>query len=263
MVRKIVSLFSILLLLGHFVEAQQSKTEYQKALKFNLVGPFTGLYSAQFETNASKRVSFLLTGFYRQESAIPFATEIDNLAKTRGLGITGVNFEYIFIDQAKIGMKGVSPEFRIYLSKKKHPAFVGLFGQYTDIDMIVPASLPINARGQSVELITPIDFKIQSITGGLLVGKSFRFGRIGVDAVIIGGQIGRAYNLNATVSQSLISVLDDEEKESLRQGVIDRFGIDESYYNTEVNDSGATLNERRRVPFFGIRGAGLNLAYYF
>ena len=128
MTHKIVVLFSVLFLSYHLGQAQR-KTAYQKALKFNLVGPFTGLYSAQFETNASKRVSFVLTGFYRQESAIPFATEIDNLAKTRGLGISGVNFEYIFIDQAKIGLKGISPEFRFYLSKKKHPAFIGIFGQ--------------------------------------------------------------------------------------------------------------------------------------
>lgn len=258
---KIVAL--IFLFLSFKDTSQAQENEYQKAIKFNLVGPFTGLYSAQFEVNASKRTSFVLTGFYRQESAIPFATEIDNLAKTRGLGITGVDFQYIFIDQAKIGMKGVSPEFRVYLSKKKHPTFIGVFGQYTDIDMLVPASLPVVFRGQLAEIITPIDFKIQSITGGLLLGKSFRFGRIGVDAVLIGGQAGRAYKVNATVSQSLIGMLNENEKESLRRGVITRFGIDESYYDTKVGDSGATLNEKRRVPFFGIRGAGLNLAYYF
>lgn len=241
----------------------QRQSEYQNALKFNLVGPFTGLYSAQFETNASKRVSFVMTGFYRQQSSIPFAQEIDNLAKSRGLGITGVNFEYIFVNEAEIGVKGVSPEIRFYLSKKKHPTFIGVFGQYTDIDMLVPASLPVVVRGQFAELILPIDFKIQSITGGLLLGKSFRFGKIGLDAVIIGGQAGRAYKVNASVNQSIISELTTDEKESLRQGVIDRFGIDESYYDTRVIDSGATLNEKRRVPFFGIRGAGLNLAYYF
>jgi hypothetical protein len=160
-------------------------------------------------------------------------------------------------------VKGVSPELRFYLSRKKHPTFIGFFGQYTDIDMLVPASLPIVIRDQFLEIILPINFKIKSITGGLLLGKSFRFGRIGVDAVIIGGQIGRAYKVNATVNQSLISQLNNEEKESLRQGVIDRFGIDESYYDTEVINDGATLNQKKRVPFFGIRGAGLNLAYYF
>ncbi|MFT7002494.1 MAG: hypothetical protein ACJAVW_003537, partial [Spirosomataceae bacterium] len=48
-----------------------------------------------------------------------------------------------------------------------------------------------------------------------------------------------------------------------RRGVIDRFGINEDYYDTKIVESGASLNEKRRVPFFGIRGAGLNLAYYF
>lgn len=262
MTRKIVVIFFLFFSSLKVAQAQQ-QGNYQKAVKFNLVGPFTGLYSAQFEMNASKQVSFVLTGFYRQEKDIPFSTAIDNLAKTRGLGITGVNFQYIFIDQAKIGMQGVSPELRFYLSKKKHPTFIGVFGQYTDVDMLVPASLPVVFRGQIAEIITPIDFEIQSVTGGLLLGKSFRFGRIGVDAVLIGGQWGRAHNLNATVNQSLIGMLSDEEKESLRQGVITRFGIDESYYDTKVGDSGATLNEKRRVPFFGIRGAGLNLAYYF
>lgn len=262
MIRKTTVILLLCLCSWGFGQAQQ-QSKHQKAIKLNLVGPFTGLYSAQFELNASKRVSFVLTGFYRQETAIPFATEINNLANTRGLGIKGVDFKYIFIDQSKIGLKGVSPEFRIYLSKRKHPSFIGLFGQYTDIDMLVPASLPVVFRGQFAEIITPIDFKIQSITGGLLVGKSFRFGRIGVDAVVIGGQAGKAYKLNATVSQSLIGMLDEEEKESLRQGVITRFGIDESYYDTKVENNGATLNEKRRIPFFGIRGAGLNLAYYF
>ncbi|MDP5139168.1 MAG: hypothetical protein NWP83_01710, partial [Spirosomaceae bacterium] len=132
-----------------------------------------------------------------------------------------------------------------------------------DIDMLVPASLPVVVRDQFLEIILPIDFKIKSITGGLLLGKSFRFGRIGLDAVIIGGQAGRAYKVNASVNQEIISELTTEEKESLRQGVIERFGIDESYYDTQVVESGATLNQKRRVPFFGIRGAGLNLADYF
>lgn len=257
-----VLLFCVLFLLNKEGNAQFNN-ERRDAVKFNVVGPFTSLYSAQYEKSVSKSISFLLTGFYRPLKQIPFGTELDKLAKSRGLGITGVNFEYIFVNEAKIGVLGASPEVRFYLGKKKNRTFISLFGQYEDFDLNVPASLLVNFRGVDAEIITPIEFDIQTLSGGLLIGKQFRFGRFGVDAVIIGPHVGRANNVSAEVSQSLLSQLNADERALLKQRIIERFGIDETYYQTDIADAKASIASKRNVPYLGIRGAGLNLAYYF
>jgi hypothetical protein len=49
----------------------------------------------------------------------------------------------------------------------------------------------------------------------------------------------------------------------MRQGVIERFKLDESYFNVGVFGQEATVNAKQKVPYFGLRGLGINLGYSF
>lgn len=247
-----------------FAQKKQFAYDHRDALKVNLVSPLVSLYSAQYEKNLTRGVSFLLTGFYRPQKNIPFGTQLDNVAKNRGLGITGVDFQYIYVDKAQIGVKGISPELRFYLGKSKNRAFVSIFGQYEAYNMNVPASLLVNYRGQDNEVESPIDFVINTLSGGALIGKQFRFGeRFGVDIVLIGAHFGKANRVDATVNQGLLAMLSEDEKAVLKQRIVERFKLDETYYDTAVGSDKATVTAKRQVPYFGIRGAGVNLSYYF
>lgn len=241
--------------------AAQRNYDHRNGLKFNAVGLVTGLYSAQYERGLGDNLSFVATGFFRQKSIIPFSEPIDNFMKKNGL--LGINFEYIFMNEAQVGVKGISPELRYYIGDKKHRMFVSLFGQLEDLDMTVPASLPAAYQGTELNIIAPIDFAIRTISGGILLGKQFRFGRVGVDFVLIGPHLGNATKVDATIKSQLLAGLNPEDRELTKQKVIERFNIDEKYFLTSLGETQGDINAKRKVPYAGIRGFGVNLAYYF
>ena len=169
-----------------------SFAQYKNSIKFNVAGPLSQLYSAQYERKIGNHFSFNNTFFYRQKSLIPLGVQVDTLAKRHGVGITGIKFQYIFMNEARLGVKGYSPELRYYIGKKKNRAFVSIIGQYEDFDMSVPASLAILYKGLVVDAKVPVNFTFNTLSGGLLVGKQFQFNRIGLDLVIIGPHFGTA-----------------------------------------------------------------------
>jgi len=260
-----LKVFSFLMpaLLGYTLCFSQNKEIHNDAIKVNLAAAATKIYSVQLEKGLTKHLSFTLTGFYRQKSGFLFSEQMDRLAKSRGLGLTGVDFEYIFIDQAQIGVKGFSPELRYYIGNKPSRFFVSLFGQMENFDMTVPASLKAKIRGDEFEFKAPVDFNIKTMSGGILIGRQFRWNRFGVDFVIIGPHIGKARDVKAEAISSLLGELTEDEKAYLRQSVIERFKLDQSLYGVSVGDEQADIKSVKKVPYFGLRGLGLNLFYYF
>ena len=209
--------------------------------------------------------SFNSTFFYRKKSQIPLGTQFDKLAKKHSLGLTGVDFEYIFVDLAQIGVKGYSPEIRRYFGYKDNRWFVGLFGQFEDFDANIPASLEARYDGQIYTLDkVPINFDIRTISGGLLVGKQFRFGeRLSLDLVIIGPHFGKARKVYAAVETSILSRLNEGDRLFLRDKIIERFRLSDEYFDVTVGDEKAEINAFKKVPYLGIRGVGLNVGFSF
>lgn len=256
--------FAFIFSFGCYAQKKQNDFEHRDAFKINITSPVASLYSAQYEKSLTRGISFLVTGFYRPEKLIPFGTQLDNIAKNRGLGLTGVDFQYIFVNEAAIGVKGASPELRFYMGKSKNRPFFSVFGQYEAFTMNVPASLNINYQGRDIDVKAPIDFKINTLSGGVLVGKQFRLGkRLGADIVLIGPHFGKAKRVDATVAQGLLKMLTDAERDIMKERIIERFKLDETYYDAAVTSESATLKAKRQVPYFGLRGAGINLSYYF
>ncbi|MGR3809974.1 DUF3575 domain-containing protein [Jiulongibacter sp. NS-SX5] len=235
------------------------------SLKVNVASAPFQLYSLQYERMLGNHFSFNNTFFYRPVKSIPFGTQADQIAKKHGLGVTGVDFEYIFVDLAEMGVKGYSPELRYYFGEKKNRAFIGLFGQYDDFDAKIPASLEVRYDGNTVELSkVPITFDIVSLSGGILIGKQFNFGeRITLDVVLIGPHIGKAQSVYAVVEQSLLSELDESEKNYLKGKIIDRFKLNTDYYDVTIGDTKAEINANQKVKYAGLRGLGFNFGFRF
>jgi hypothetical protein len=242
-----------------------AQKELKNSLKVNAAGAVTGIISVQYERMLTSNWSFNNTFFYRDKSQIPLGPQFDKLAKKHSLGLTGVDFEYIFVDLAQIGVKGYSPELRRYFGDKNNRWFVGLFGQFEDFEATIPASLEARYDGQVYTLDkVPINFDIRTISGGLLIGKQFKFGkRLFLDFVIIGPHFGKAQKVYAAVETSILSRLNEGDKLFLRDKIIDRFRLSDQYFEVTVGDEKAEINAFKKVPYLGIRGVGLNLGFSF
>lgn len=241
--------------------------QYKNSVKFNVVGATMNLYSLQYERMLTKNVSFNNTFFYRSKSDIPFSNAIDKFAKSHGVGLTGIKFEYIFMNEAQVGLKGYSPEFRFYMGKKKHRPFIGVFGIYEDFDMRVPAEIEVlkHYEGHAVpfEVTLPINFTFNTLSGGVLVGKQFVWNKVGLDIVIIGPHIGVANDFYASGKNEYIIGLNAEEKDYVEQRLKARFGLRDKYFMMDLKEDGAEIQSVRKVPYLGIRGVGFNLSYNF
>jgi hypothetical protein len=238
-------------------------SQQKNAIKFNLAGPFMQTYSLQYERMLTKKISFNNTFFYRQKSLIPFGVQLDTLAKRHGVGLTGIKFNYIFMNEARVGVKGYSPELRFYLGKKKNRPFVALFGQYEDFDMAVPASLAVLYKGLVVDVKTPVNFTFNTLSGGILVGKQWKWNRMGVDLVIIGPHFGKAKAFYAVAQTELLSKLSEYEKVYLKDKIVERFGLSGEYFALDIAGEKAEIKSVKPVPYLGIRGLGVNLSYSF
>ncbi len=254
--RKII----LLLLCPILLQAQ----DFKNALKVSLPAAFTKIYALQHEYRFSEHWSFNHTGFYRPKTGIIFGEQLDKLAKSRGLGITGVDFQYIFVNEAKIGVMGYSPELRYSFGKKRNKAFIGFFGQIEKYDTDLPALLLLQYQGDQVEVKAPVSFDISTLSGGILVGKQFWLSkRLSLDIVLFGPHFGKANKVYASVEDSLLERLNDEDRNFLRDRVIERFKISEEYYNVTVQGSAAEITAIKKVPYLGIRGGGFNLGFNF
>jgi hypothetical protein len=238
-------------------------SQQKNAIKFNVAGPLTQTYSLQYERMLTKKISFNNTFFYRQKSLIPFGNQVDTLVKRYGVGLTGIKFNYIFMDEAKVGVKGYSPEFRFYLGKKKNRPFVALFGQYEDFEMAVPASLSVLYKGLIVDVKTPINFTFNTLSGGVLIGKQWKWNRMGLDLVVIGPHFGKAKAFYAVAQTELLSKLSEDERMYLKDKIIERFGLSGQYFALDIAGEKAEIKSVNPIPYLGIRGLGVNMSYSF
>jgi Protein of unknown function (DUF3575) len=248
-------------LLGSFSSLAQSTQK--NALKFNVLGPISKLYSIQYEHSFSDRVSFNATIFHRTKMLIPFGTTVDSLAKRHGVGITGIKFNHIFMNEAQIGLSGFSPEMRYYFGDTQNRWFLSAFAQFESFNVTVPASLAVQLRGMVVNVKSPVDFNFNTRSIGILVGKQFRWNRLGLDVVLIGPHWGKARNFDLLANNALLEQLNTAEQSFLKEKIKERFGLSEEYFSIAVEKTGAEVKSIKPIPYLGIRGLGLNLFYFF
>lgn len=241
-----------------------AQIDFKNSIKFNVIGPASQLYSVQYERKVSEHWAFNNTVFYRQKSLIPFGLQIDSLAKRHGLNSIGIKFQYIFMNEARMGVFGYSPELRYYFGQNKNRFFVSAFGQYENFDMNVPISLAVKVKNLFLnDVRTPIDFNFQTLSGGLLIGKQFKWNRCGLDFVIFGPHFGKARKFNAINTSDLFSEFSAEDLLYLESKIVDRFGFTEEYFSLEITNKKVEIKSIKPIPYFGIRGFGFNFYYTF
>lgn len=249
--------FALLLLLPLAVAGQ-----YKNSIRTNVAGAAIQIYSLQYERTLSPRWGFNNTIFYRPKSDIPFGGFIDEISKKHGVGLTGIKFDYIFMNEAQVGLKGYSPELRYYMGKNKR-VFLGAFGIYEEFDMKVPAMVRILKNSQFLEVKLPVDFTFNTLSGGLLIGRSFQWNRFGLDIVFVGPHIGKAQEFYAEGNNPNLVGLNEEEREYVKGAIKQRFGLRDKYFSLEMENDRAEIKSVRSVPFVGLRGLGFNLSYRF
>ncbi|AWV98791.1 DUF3575 domain-containing protein [Arcticibacterium luteifluviistationis] len=255
----------IIFLLCAFPLFLSAQSDFKNSIKVNATGLATGIIAVQYERALGSNFSFNNSFIYRPEKSIPFGNEFDKLAKKHGLGITGVDFEYVFVNLAKIGVKSYSPELKYYFGDKRNRFFVSVFGQFEDFDALVPASLEAQYDGTVYTLDkVPINFDVKAISGGIMVGKQFKLGnRFVLDFVLIGPHFGAARTVYAKVETSILSRLEENDRRYLEDKIIDRFKLSESYFDVTVDEEKAEINAFKNVPYLGIRGFAFNLGMFF
>ncbi len=252
----------LFLFLFSFSCFSQSVKAPKNTLKLNLTGLGVSMLSLQHEYKLKKNFSIVNTVFYRSKVLIPFGNTVDKIAKKQGVGLTDIKFGYIFLDQAKVAYNGYSPEARWYVGKNKK-IILGAFGQIENFNSKVPAALPVRLRGQIAEVTTPINFRFQTLSGGVLIGRKFQWKQISADLIIIGPHPGIAKKFNVNLESEYFASLSEDDRGFLKEKLKERFGITEKYFNTVINEKGAYINSIKPVPYLGLKGLIVNLGYSF
>lgn len=243
--------------------AQKPYVHYNNAIKTNATVIATGLGSLQYERMLNSKWGISATIFGRRNSGIPLGKTFDQVANRFGESIIGVNFEYIQVDKAQLGLSGFSPEIRRYFGRKSTRFFLSGFYQYEKMDLTVPAELVLQLNDEFYNSIIPVAFDVRASSVGFMPGIQFRKGRWGVDWTLVGPRFGSASSLRAEAQQTFLNRLSDEEKDFLIQGVKERFKLSDEYFQVEIQGSQAQIQAVRKVPYWLIRGFGLNVFYTF
>ncbi len=236
----------------------------RSVLKLNLSGAALGTATFQYEKALGKHISFAIGAGFRPEKLIPFAKDIEKYINFADNKIDYISFDNVKKAESKIGMFHVTPELRFYFGKKEAPIgfYVSVFGKYNDFHGKVPVFIDIDYKNLPIRLELPVDTKLQTYSGGLMLGKQFQLGnRFTFDWYIAGGHLGKA-NVHGESIQNLES-FDDDFRIRLRNRILTSFNIKEDYLSVIVNTKGVTIDNARPLNYYNLRGFGFNLGYRF
>ena len=214
-------------------------------LKVNLTGLFLRNYSAQYERVINHRLSFAVSYRYMPTGPIPFKNAIiksidDNDQET----IDQIN-------SLKMSNMAITPELRIYLSKKGFGRgfYLAPFYRYAQHDA---NNVSIEYESSTSATNTfGMSGKLTSNTGGLLIGAQWDLGsNLVLDWWILGPHFGAG---KGDLSGAASTPLTESEQADLRnelESINFPFGI-ESVVN--VNANGAQV--KMSGPMAGVRAA--------
>lgn len=189
--------------------AQSKEYRDRSILKLNLPALLVNTYQLQSEYLVHRKFSLVLTARYMPSGPLPYATQLASLVEDVSEGD---------LLKASLDNYAVSPEIRYYLGKKGKgrgfylaPFFRIARYRASYADLSVDFDLPAEAAPYQREL--SVEGKLNSLTGGIYIGKQWRFARkFYLDWWIVGGSYGRS---NGVFSADI--PLDAEEQEVIRE----------------------------------------------
>jgi hypothetical protein len=182
------------------------------------------------------------------DGSIPFRSYIE----------TQIDNPYVDVAGFSLATSIFTPEVRFYLGKKG--AFRGFYlapyariGTYNISGPIKFVTVTATTTERRTALF---DGKLQTITGGLLLGSSFKLSnRFYLDWWMIGASVGGGNGDFAAVTP-----LSKDDQTSL-QKVLNDLDVPVTKIQSNVNSNGATITTTGTM--IGVRGLGINIGYRF
>jgi hypothetical protein len=248
-----------------FIAVQSfAQEDRDKVIKLNLSAAVLGGATLQYEKVLGEHFSLAIGGGYRPKAHIPYAKELEKYVDYADNRIDYISFQNVRKTESKIAMYHVTPELRFYFGNKGAPigTYLAIFGKYNNIHGDVPVFVDTDYKGVPVRLELPVDTKINTYSGGLMLGKQFRVGnRFTFDVYAIGAHFGRA-KVHGQSNQNLEG-FDDDFRTRLRNKILDTFKINEDYLSLVVDNQGVRIDNARPLNYLNLRGLGFNLGYRF
>ena len=138
------------------------------------------------------------------------------------------------LDNLKIGNIAFTPELRFYMGKEAMRGFyLAPFARISSYSVEMPFEFDVNG----VTEVIPLNGKLKTVTGGLLIGSQWRLGgKMYLDWWILGPQYGSS---NGSIDGK--KTLNAQEQQELRDGLQD-IEVPFAETTTTVNASGARLD---------------------
>lgn len=241
----------LLLALGTFnvfAQEEEKKEEPGPAknmVKLNLLALGLKNVTVQYERAVAKKVSVAATFRLMPKGSIPLKSTFINLADDPDVERQ--------INNLNIGNFAFMPEVRYYFSKKGalRGFYLGLFASIANYDADVAIEYDNNGKTETI----PMTGKINTFTGGLMIGSQFRLSdKFYLDWWILGPNYGSSKG-DLTGKKTMDAV----EQQDLRDELAD-LDIPLTEFTYTVNGSGATMNFKG--PWAGLR-SGLCIGFRF
>lgn len=229
---------------GSRQESTKSADSGNSLIKVNLLSLPLRNFSIGYEHKIGRKVTAGLGVRVMPKGGLPMRSAISNLINDPEADRQLNNLE--------TGNVAFTPEIRFYMGKQAMRGFyLAPFARYSSYTAEMPFEFDVNNVTQTI----PLSGKLNTLTGGLLIGAQWKLGgRVYLDWWMLGPQYGSA-NGNLTGTKSL----SEEEQTDLRNE-LENLKIPFVETKTTVDANGARLDITG--PWAGIR-AGLCLGIRF
>ncbi|WP_394991494.1 DUF3575 domain-containing protein [Emticicia sp.] len=258
--KNILKVFFLILTFIHSF-AQEEK---QSVVKLNFSAAVLGSATIQYEKALSNRMSLVIGAGYRPKKLVPFAKNAGKFIDFADNRIDYITLDNVKKSESTMGNFHITPELRFYFGKQAAPIglYLAIFGRYNDYHGDVPVFVDTDYKNVPVRLELPVDTRLKTYSGGLMLGKQFNLGkRFTFDWHIVGGHFGRV-TVHGESNQNLEG-FDDDFRTRLRNKILTTFNINENYLGLVVDNQGVRIDNARQLNYLNLRGFGFNLGYRF
>jgi len=244
--------FALLIAFPLITNAQLGILGGKNIIKTNISGDIIQNYNLTYERSLVKKLSLSIGVRYMPKSTVPYKEKLEEL----------INNKDVRVSDFQMGNFAITPELRLYLSAGKMKGFyIAPYARYASFDLSVPVTYT-NSNLPTTKASALFVGKINSISGGLLIGTQFQLAKkLVMDIWIIGGHYGNssgtiyAVDINPAVNNA-------QDRKALQDQLNDLKEI--GPFRFEGTVTSATTAEVKSVgPWAGIRGLGLNLGIRF
>lgn len=250
-------LLSVLILFALTTNAQQTdtlknntETPGENLVKINLTALPLKNFSFQYERAISKKISAVIGLRFMKKGGLPLKSLFKDAIDDDEL--------WNDINLVKTGNFAITPEVRFYMGQGVFRGFyLAPFVRYAKYTANLPFEYEYDhpVTGSIKEKII-LDGKINTFTGGLLIGAQWKLSKlVYLDWWILGPHYGTSKGDIAGNKN-----LSPEEQEALRDQLKDFEDLPLVNTTSTVNDKGATVHFKG--PWAGVR-AGINLGFRF